>query len=388
MSIQLGPIVLNPGVPVSIPIRNIPGVTSAKLSNGSPFDLSVSGFGFQGTGTVPAGTEYMLDATVENSGAINILPVNNVGASGNGIANLDVYIRGETPPKGTWPITIPAQVVQAKVSTVTTLINDGNAAGTQIIESSPAGQTSTTSVTNDGLWVLKTLIGGVLHQFLKTQNAGNLLQLVQAGDTAEILGALVVDQLTTMSGNATVGGTLGVTGNTTLNGGVNVDTIRDNGAGNPAMDLSSHDGVVRFPQPIRLIPKVATLNGSTSGTYTIYEFCAGPGATDLKFCVCVSNNFRNGGASVQSLALPVAFQSFARMWFGDHSVGTLTKAGVAQGVGTITSMPATNASGGTVSVGTVIAAYVLDDIGAGFDTVTFNSGQASAHTGVDVFIGI
>lgn len=290
-----------------------------------------------------------------------------------------------------------------QTSSIQTLSNEGNPAGTLVEDWGPAVPGQVASIWNDHfLW--SVVQAGVAHQVLKGNTSGNPLQIGQAGDITEVLGGLLVDQLLSevaaanalsVTNNATIGGTLGVTGVTThtgniiANGGENIDTIRENGTGITAMDLSAHTGQVRFPFPLRIIPAVAgPLAGSTSGTFTIYEFFDGSGATDLKLCVCVSNGFRNGGGSLQTLALPVAFQSFVRMWHGAISPATITKAGVTQNVGTIIGLPASNAAPGSVSVGATIAAYTLDDCGGGFDTISFNSGQASTTTGVSVWLGI
>lgn len=433
MSIQLGPITLTPGTPVRIPLQNISGVIAAKLTNGSPFDLSVTGFGFQGVGTVPAGTEYMLDASVENSGTINILPVNNVGVSGNGIANLDVYIQGEKVPVGTWPITVPPQTVQAKVSTVTTLINDGNTNGTQIIESSPVGQASTTSVTNDGLWVLKTLVAGALHQFLKTQNVGNLLQLGQAGDVAEVLGALTVDQLLTAAANILLPNNIPLqskdSGGTVRNllaldasnishfaaGGANQYSWFDNAAAELARltnlemfslhdfavggltDVSAKaairasDGHVIFDNGsfttdgggnLVNTPSSTVLNGSTSGTATLYMEMRGT----VKRLFLFLNNFRNGGASAQTIALPTTFGAFGYCRTTSFPAAQLLKTGAPVTVNVITTLAV---GGGTSTGATVFGGYSFFDFQAnGFDTVSFNSGQATAHTGGLIIEGV
>jgi len=56
----------------------------------------------------------------------------------------------------------------------------------------------------------------------------------------------------TVSHNATVSGILTTTGNHVANGGMNINTIRDNGGGNTAMDLSAGSGLVKFPHGITL----------------------------------------------------------------------------------------------------------------------------------------
>jgi hypothetical protein len=174
---------------------------------------------------------------------------------------------------GTYPVSLPYQTSLGGGSTGTTTVstnaiaNDGNPAGTSIIESTVSGKASTTILTNDGLLNLLTLIAGTLTQLIKTQSVGNPLLLGAATTITEILGNLTVDgneivtgtslhtgntSLSTVStsglatlnsasvtNNETVGGTLGVTGNTTLTGTLATGTITaNNGATFAGGDLA------------------------------------------------------------------------------------------------------------------------------------------------------
>lgn len=155
MSIPLAVTTLTPSVPVNIPIKNVATIQALKLSNSSPYDLTISGFGVKGQEIVPGGTEYRLYAEQENQGFLLIVPVDNTQAGGTGFINIVLYGMDEPLPKGNWPVAIPTQKVTAKVTSVTNLINDGNAAGTQIIEATPSGDSSSAvSVLNDGTLVL------------------------------------------------------------------------------------------------------------------------------------------------------------------------------------------------------------------------------------------
>src|SRR6266516_3031107 len=156
MPTPLPPITLTPGVISRTLLVNLGSIQAVKLTNGTPFDLTISGFGVRGGGgIVPAGLEYLLHAEDGNDGYLNILPVNNNNIAGTGVANIVVYGTDEQLPKGSWPATVPTQIVQAKVSTVTTLVNDGSTAGTQIVESTPACDAgSAVSLLNTGVLVL------------------------------------------------------------------------------------------------------------------------------------------------------------------------------------------------------------------------------------------
>lgn len=229
MAIALKPVTLTPGVSSNVPLNNLGSILAIKLTNGTPFDITVSGFGFNGSGIVPAGTEYMLHAEVENSGVISLYPVNNVGASGTGIANLTVFVIGEKLPPGNWPVTVPAQTVSAKVSTVTDLINDGNISGHQFLESTVSGAPgSTWSFTNDGnASFIGVLVANIVDKLIQISNVDPLLAIGIAGHLTEVLGSLTIDQVLT------------ITGNMIANGGMNINTIRDNVAGNVQVTLAA-----------------------------------------------------------------------------------------------------------------------------------------------------
>jgi hypothetical protein len=95
----------------------------------------------------------------------------------------------------------PLGVSTNVTSTSSALVNDGNTAGTVFIESTVTGQSnSSLTVTNDGMLTLKTVIGGVLAQQIKTQATGNGLLLGNAGTGTEVVGSLIVDQNATITG--------------------------------------------------------------------------------------------------------------------------------------------------------------------------------------------
>lgn len=213
-------IAASPGVVVNQALPATGRISVVDLANGTPFDLTYLGFGCPGSMIIEAGTKVRLHAEVLNTGQMNILPVNNVGVSGTGIINITIYFVTDTIPPGTFPIAIPTQVVSAKVSTVTSLVNDGNSAGTQIVESTVGGAPgSTLSLTNDGNnSFIAVLIANVVNKLIQISNAGNLLKLGGAGQTVEQLGNELVDGNLTVSGNGAVTGTFTATGDATFNG--------------------------------------------------------------------------------------------------------------------------------------------------------------------------
>lgn len=101
--------------------------------------------------------------------------------------------------EGTYPLALIRQTNvgnQGGIATTssTGITNDGNNAGTSIIEATVSGQTqSSVSLTNDALLKLLVVIAGALVQVLKTNNADPVLQLGAASHITELLGTLQLD---------------------------------------------------------------------------------------------------------------------------------------------------------------------------------------------------
>lgn len=411
------------GTAVTIQLPNPSTIQAIKLSNSSPFDLTISGFGTPGVENVPNGTEYMLSAAVENTGSMSILPVNNAGVSGNGYCNLTIYYYGENVPKGTWPITIPVQIVQAKVSTVTTLVNDGNALGTQIIESTPSGAPgSTISVLNDGTVTIKGDVGGVLTALLSllpgAAGGASSVILGDAARTVEMLGKALVDGVLQVNGdvtlagagtglsvtnNETIGGTLGVTGTSTFtgdatfngagnsitatnnivaNGGENINTIRDNVNGNVAIDLSNGDGTVALPQVLREnAAAVFTHNGSGGGTLNVYTPIWGSG---LKVMILTVSSYVDSAVQHYNFTSNISFGIGVAMGLGGTATCSYFKSSVQQTEQVITSLSGT---GGGSAGETAIHSNSIYAVLTGADQVQF-SVVASAITGLVILVGV
>lgn len=161
MSVPISGITVTPGVRQSIVLPNPSGIAAIKFTNGTPYDITHTGFGAKGTSIIPEGTEYMLYADQGNTGSITFTPVDNLAYGGTGIVNLVVYDVDEPLPKGNWPITVPAQVVKNVVpTTATAIVNSGNAAGTHVIDCTVLGDLNESFIaTNDG----KVQIGDAAH---------------------------------------------------------------------------------------------------------------------------------------------------------------------------------------------------------------------------------
>lgn len=186
-----------------------------------------------------------------------------------------------TPALGNSPIGITGGV---STSSVQTLSNETNPANQLVLDVGDTGNVNLYTLYTDGHALWKVDASGVLHQVLKVNTAANFLQLGQAGDITEVLGALTVDQTTILTGvltaaaanilgtlgnlthilgNLTVDGTQIFTGDATFNGAgssistahdaavsgsVKTNSIRDNTNGNLAIDLSAATGAVTLPQ--------------------------------------------------------------------------------------------------------------------------------------------
>jgi hypothetical protein len=189
---------------------------------------------------------------------------------------------------GTYPVSLPyqtslggGQTSTNVTSTNNAIVNDGNTAGTSIIETTVVGKPSTTILTNDGILNLMTLIAGTLQQLIKTQAIGNPLLLGLSATITEVLGNLLVDGTLTVTGNSTLGGTtsLGITtvgGGLTMNGG-DITMNSHNLVGPITMTggvaLTSGDCNLNGHQ----LQNISRLNFSSSGSFTAIGFGSGTG---------------------------------------------------------------------------------------------------------------
>lgn len=128
-------------------------------------------------------------------------------------------------------------------------------------------------------------------------------------------------------------------------------------------------------------PNATVLNGATSGTATLYQ----PFTGIWKMVLLLLNNFQNGSGSNQSIAIPTPFTSDVMVQSGDIPSISLLQSGTAKNIAIITALAS---GGGTRSVQTTFGSYSFGETGNAIDTVQFNSGGASAHTGLLILRGI
>ena len=131
------------------------------------------------------------------------------------LVTIVLYMPNETAT-GTYPAPLIRQSNVGNPTGVTTntqgsgsmLKNDGNAANSQILETTVTGQTnSNQTATNDGLWMLASIIAGAIVPWLKSLEPSvinsDLLQLGSPNYITHVLGQLLVDQATTLTGAVT-----------------------------------------------------------------------------------------------------------------------------------------------------------------------------------------
>lgn len=374
-----------------------------ELQNASPYACKVQVGNTQYL--MPAWYDFPIQCASYNSqGARSILPGLGLpfavtpylqtipGAGFTQTLHTVVYTKGEQPPSLT-PQPLGGSPVNLSIAT--SVVNTGDPAGTVevfLIPHGDANPAGATRIYNNAEIILgDAAYNGILSLL---QNGGDsfLLEsngLTQTDSTGTNL--WTVDDLGNfLLGNANHAGKVQVTDGTNtsiLNAatsslvGLKCNSLRDNVNGNLAMDLSAGDGTVAFPQA--LLPNLAgtVLNGSTSGTATLYQWLRGT----IKVTWVVLNNFRNGNAGAQNIALPVAYSSMQLWRTGNVSPLNGLHSSVAQNFGIITGLAA---AGGSVTVQTQLNKFSIADQINPIDTISFLGSQASAYNGLLIIEGI
>lgn len=130
-------------------------------------------------------------------------------------------------------------------------------------------------------------------------------------------------------------------------------------------------------------PTSTVLNGSTSGTATLYQ----PFTGTFKLIAVYLNNFRNGNAGVQNLTIPTGIASLFIAWtsaFAQCSLKTGGSGGSTLTVNVVTTL----ASGGGSTTGVTTFGSNSWFHGSACDTLVFAGSQGSASTGLILLAGI
>ena len=226
---------------------------------------------------------------------------------------LTYYAPGEQVPQS---MTLGNSPIGGSTATAgNVLSNEAATLGSKIIDIGIVGNTDMLDIFNDHfLW--KVIQSSVAHQVLAGNNAGNPLQLGQAGDITEVLGKLLIDQ----------------------------------------------------------VPSATATPPTGTGSITVYEMTFG----QLKIAVVLQTNFKNTSASQFTLALPTAFTAWAYVIAGQTTQTELLSGGVAQGINIVTSLAAGGASPNSLQ--TVIFQYNIGATQLPFDTLRFQASNGTTHT--------
>lgn len=212
--------------------------------------------------------------------------------------------------------------------TVSTLSNEGNPLNTEVIDIGPVGFPRAIDIFNDH-FIWSVIQAGVLHQVLKGQTAGNPLQIGQAGDIAEVLGSILVDQ-----------------------------TIE------PAKPSTP-------------------VNGSVSGTATLFTAVWG---ASLKIFVLQLVNYNSAGTPTFLFPSSASGGGWHVGNLGASMTWSFFNGGVAQNV-SITSALGNTTTAGTSGTASSIHGDSLGQLISTADRVILGSTAAAAHTASIIFIG-
>jgi hypothetical protein len=182
-------------VPISIP-GDLGTVSWVKISNLSPFLLQLN--------NINGGTEWLEPSLVAAypvpglSTAIQATPYNEYGTAASSALSSVIavtwYGYGEQP-SGTFPVSLSGltNVGNPNVGIASQVVNDGNASGTSVLESTPAGGASSYLVMkNDGTFQVQTISSGTLTDVLHvTAGSGG----VAASLVLRLIDAMGVTQL-------------------------------------------------------------------------------------------------------------------------------------------------------------------------------------------------
>ena len=198
------------------------------------------------------------------------------------------YAPGEPIPQtstlGNSPVGIGGSV---QTSSVQTLSNEGNAAGTLVIDIGDTAISQLVKFFTDH-FAISVDQSGVAHTVLKGNTTGNPLQLGQAGDISEVLGQLTVDQLLTAalgiaisaSGLSVLGGT--VTDTLRVTGATEVDGNINSGANDIVLNAATGHTVTIQVNGVNILK----IDGANAALQGAFGFALGSGGV---------YRFRNGG---------------------------------------------------------------------------------------------
>jgi hypothetical protein len=446
MSVPVLPVTVNPGQSTQVPLQNGNLIKAVKVSNKAPYDLVVDGLENTGARWQAAGLEewYFPEGTC--NGTCDLTAYNNANLSNPaaGIVLITPYYMNDTLPKNAGQsTTIPTQVVQANVSTISVLQNLRQTAGTQWLQVTDTNGNVVWSADNNGnLFVGQEIAGAVT----------TLLQLIAGGtNPIELLGNLVNWSttgdyngqnlnlgkrkiLSIQNGAGTAGNVFGVdandntffqhnsnnqtvlydkngnllitidaTGNTIYNnaqtlkwkdsGGtvrnvLNVDNANNailrGITGNDQILLQNGAGtlqvIVDLVKGALNIPTTAVnLPGTTAGSAQLYMPFTG---ANFKLAILIFNGYQNNTATEQTIALPVAFSTRCN-WLAGNGKPTRPYSG-----GTALTNKVNVNNNGIATTGNTVNSNNMGEIIQGFDALGLGTNEASQAFAIYFFVGI
>lgn len=208
MSEPLKPIVITPGSSASVQLPDPPTIQALVISNKSQLDLLVSGLTSGGSKWLPAGIQDIFYNDGGNQGFLGIQSFNtaNLPITQTSVVLATVYRTNEKIQQGSWPTSIPTQVVNTNAVSASTdkIDNQGNPPFTQFINVIP-NDTSTVTWYADtgGNLVIQSDLAGVIVTLLKLVAGSNPQVLLGAlSALTEVVGDLKVDGNVTVAGGA------------------------------------------------------------------------------------------------------------------------------------------------------------------------------------------
>lgn len=209
------PLLAGQTVPVEIGQGGIDGVL---IGNESGLTVIVRMGANYARSLYPGWVDYFPVPAHQFSGVVNLdcsARLNNVSTWPASFAQVDIVGAGESVNLGTYPAPLFRSSNVGNSIPVTTnvsnIANDGNPAGTSVVEATQSGApSSNVSLLNDGTFSLAQYVAGVLTKLLQVivnqSGANPSIKLAAAGLLVEVLGALQVDQALTANTTLTVKG--------------------------------------------------------------------------------------------------------------------------------------------------------------------------------------
>ena len=216
MSLTLNPVTIAPGSSVSVPVQNPNSVQTIIISNKAYIDAVVTGIDNAGPRWLIAGTQDRFDASNGTfNGSVGIQGFNtaNIPSTQVSVVLLTVYYDGDEVPNGSWPVSIPSQVVNNSVSVTSQIINDGNPANTKVVEATVAGSPgSNVLIQNDGTVTIAQYVASVLTNLFQIipgiNNGGINVKISDGNHYTDVLGGLSVEGTLSSNGSTTINGVI------------------------------------------------------------------------------------------------------------------------------------------------------------------------------------